>query len=124
VASNQKWQLGDSALTEPTQNPNPEPAAGLHPETSLPQDLQSGYHPNTDEVLKQGHAATAHKLAGWLLVILGGTVLIHYTCMMVLIYFNLNEGVKIMEDLFHSLLPVLAGLAGSAATYYFTKNGK
>ena len=107
-----------------SENPTPEQAAGLHPEGAPPQELQGGYHPNTDELLKQGHAATAHKLAKWLLIILSGTVLLHYACLMVLIFCKRDEGIKVLGELFHSLLPVLAGLAGSAITYYFTKNGK
>lgn len=32
-----------------------------------------------------------------------------------------DDAIKLLEDAFHSWLPVLAGLAGGAATYYFTK---
>lgn len=105
-------------------NPLPEQMVGLHIEGAPPQELQGGYRPNTEELLKQGHAATAHKLAKWLLILLAGTVLIHYTCLMILILYRRDDGIKILEELFHSWLPVLTGLAGSAVTYYFTKSEK
>jgi hypothetical protein len=105
-------------------NPTPPIPAGLQPEGAPPQESQGGYHPNTEELLKQGHAATAHKLAKWLLVLLSGTVLIHYTCLMFLIFYKRDEGIKVLEEFSHAWLPVLSGLAGSAVTYYFTKNGK
>ena len=69
------------------------------------------------------HAETAKTLAGWLIGILGGSILLQYVCVMALIWFRGND-VKVLDDLFHASLPVLAGLAGSAVTYYFTKNGK
>ena len=105
-------------------NPIPEQAAGLLPEGAPPQELHGGYRPNSEELLKQSHAATANKLAKWLLALLGGSIVIHYICLMVLIFYKRDDGVKILEEFFHTLLPVLSGLAGSAVTYYFTKNGK
>ncbi len=105
-------------------NPIPNLTGGLHPGGAPLEELQGGYRPNTEELLKQGHAATAHKLAKWLLIILGGTVLVHIACIMVLVFCKLDEGIKVLEDVFHAWLPVLAGLAGSAVTYYFTKDSK
>lgn len=106
-------------LADPVNN-NP---AGLVPPTP-PLAVQSGYQPNTDELLKRGHAETAHKLAKYLLLILGGSVLVHYACIMVLIFYKRDDGIKILEEFFHTWLPVLSGLAGSAVTYYFTRDQK
>jgi hypothetical protein len=106
------------------ENPVSEKAAGLLPE-GPPPDVRSGYSPpSIDDLLKQSHAATAHTIAKWLLIILGGSVLLNYVCLMVLIYSNRQDGAKLLEDSFHTWLPVLSGLAGSAVTYYFTKNAK
>jgi hypothetical protein len=97
---------------------------GLLPEGAPPEERQSGVLPNVSDLLKQRHAQTASKLAGWLLGMLGGTVALHYICIMVLILLKRDESTKIVEDFYHSWLPVLSGLAGSAATYYFTREGK
>jgi hypothetical protein len=100
-------------------------AGGFLPEGAPPeQTKQSGYQPNVSDLLKQRHAQTASRLAGWLLGMLGGTVVLHYICIMILIVLKRDESVKILEDFYHSWLPVLSGLAGSAATYYFTRDGK
>jgi hypothetical protein len=106
-------------------NPSPEPTAGLRLEGPPPAvDMQRGYQPNVGDLLKQQHAKTAGKLAGWLVGILGGSIILQYACLMFLIMLKRDDGVKVLEDVFHSWLPVLAGLAGGAATYYFTKEGK
>lgn len=107
-----------------TEKPEAQPATGLVPAESPPETVQTGYQPDISGLLKKSHVETANKLAGWLLAILGGTVLIHYTCVMVLIFTGHTDGATILEDLFHSWLPVLSGLAGAAVTYYFTKDGK
>ena len=106
-------------------NPNPEAQPGLRPEVPPPSvDLQTGYQPNIADLLKQRHAQTASKLSGWLVVILAGGIVLHYGCVMTLIILKRDDAAKLLEDLFHSWLPVVAGLAGGAATYYFTKEGK
>jgi hypothetical protein len=87
-------------------------------------ERQRGYQPPVSDLLKQKHAQTTSKLAGWLLGMPGGTVVIHYICIMILILLKRDESAKVLEDFYHSWLPVLSGLAGSAATYYFTRNGK
>lgn len=48
-------------------------------------------------------------------------MILHYFCVMVLILLGHAEDTKILEDVFHTLLPVLSGLAGAAGGYYFTK---
>jgi hypothetical protein len=111
-------------LTAPD-NSNPETKTGFRPEGPPPLvGLQAGYHPNISDFLKQRHAETASKLAAWLLGILGGTVALHYACIMILILCRRDDAIKVLEDLFHTLLPVLSGLAGAAATYYFTRQRK
>lgn len=94
-------------------NPNPEP--------ELPQ--QGGYQPpNLADILKQRHAATASKLAIWVLGILAASIALHYGCLLLLIFKNRSDGIPVLADIFHAWLPVVSGLTGAAATYYFTKD--
>jgi len=82
----------------------------------------SSYQPPVD-LLKQKHAQTTSTLAYWVLGMLAGTVLLHYLCIMILIFCNRADAIKNLEDFYHSWLPVLAGLSGSVVTYYFTRRG-
>jgi hypothetical protein len=93
---------------------------------SSPPDLKTGFQPPASaDILKQRHAETASRLSKWLLIILAGGIALQYVCVMVLIWFKRDDGAKVVEDLFHSWLPVVSGLAGGAVTYYFTtKDGK
>ncbi|MGH9644354.1 MAG: hypothetical protein ACRD3Q_18280 [Terriglobales bacterium] len=99
--------------------------AGIQPTGFQPSDLpqlQRGYQPiGIDEFERHQHATTGTRLAGWLLVILAVGIALHYTCLMILILFKREDAVKILEDVLHSWLPVVSGLAGGAVTYYFTK---
>src|SRR5437870_463420 len=104
-------------------NPNVELAAGLHLGEQA-EGQPAGYQPNISDLLKQRHAETASKLAGSLVAVLTGSIALHYACVMILILCKRDDAVKTLEDIFHSWLPVLAGLAGGAATYYFTREGR
>jgi hypothetical protein len=84
--------------------------------------VSSGYRPNLSDLLKQKHAETASRLAGRLIWILAGTILLHYVSVIVLIYLKRDDAIKELADILHAWLPVLAGLAGGAATYYFTRD--
>lgn len=81
-----------------------------------------GIQPNPADLLSQRHARTASTLAYFLVVLLAGTVLLHYICVVYLVLHWRDDGVKYLEDFYHVWLPVLSGLAGSAATYYFTRD--
>lgn len=76
---------------------------------------------NSSDILKKAHADTAKTLSFWLLGILAGTVVLHYVCVMTLVLLGKDYELPIVADILHLWLPVLAGLAGSAATYYFTR---
>jgi hypothetical protein len=102
-------------------NPNPETSTGFRFEGPLPDvNLKTGYQPDRSQL----HAKTASKLAGWLVGILTGSIVMHYVCIMILIFLKRDDGVKVLQDALHSWLPVLSGLAGGAATYYFSKEPK
>ena len=84
---------------------------------------QSGILPlSSADILKKTHADTAKTLSFWLLGILAGTVVLHYACVMTLVLLGKDYELPIIADVLHLWLPVLAGLAGSAATYYFTRD--
>jgi hypothetical protein len=73
---------------------------------------------------KQHRAVTAQHLAYWLLVILGASVLAQYATLHVLTWRCRPDAVPTFEHLFNAWLPVIAGLASSAVTYYLTKEDK
>lgn len=67
---------------------------------------------------------TASTLAKWLLVILGGTIVLHYVTLTILLSCLGQDAYKPIEQVFNTVLPVLSGLVGSAITYYFTKEAR
>lgn len=75
---------------------------------------------------QQRHEAdTARNLAYLLVSILGGYVIIHYLSVILIVAQGWNDGdVSTLQDIFNASLPVLAGLAGSAVTYFFTKRSR
>lgn len=66
-------------------------------------------------------AETARRIAFFLVVALVGTWLIHYAACVFLLWRGHAEVAKGLSDDFKTWLPVISGLAGSAVTYYFTK---
>lgn len=66
-------------------------------------------------------ADTTRKLANWLIIILAGSIILQYACTMWLELSGRHDSVENLNRIFNSLLPVIAGLAGSAVTYYFTR---
>ena len=62
------------------------------------------------------------KLAQYLVVLFGGVIALHY---IVLLFGRLDkDGRAELANVFNTLLPVISGLIGSAATYYFTRDKK
>lgn len=66
-------------------------------------------------------AHTARKLAYWLVVVLGTTMLVHYASVMFLEIKGKHEAVESLSSIFHAFLPVISGLVGGASTFYFTR---
>ncbi len=103
-------------------NSKSEPKAGFHPDTAPPPlDQRTGLQPPSTINSKQHKAQTARTLAYWLVGILAGSVILQYVTLMILIGWGNVKEVEYLEHLFNAWLPVVAGLASSAATYYFTK---
>jgi multisubunit Na+/H+ antiporter MnhB subunit len=56
--------------------------------------------------------------------LLAATVVLHYICLTILLGLKRQEEATTLERVFNAILPVVSGLAGSATTYYFTREGK
>ncbi len=67
-------------------------------------------------------AHTARRLAYWLVIILGVSIVAHYLSTMVLELNGKHEAAESLAKIFNSWLPVLSGLVGGASTYYFTRD--
>ncbi len=66
-------------------------------------------------------ATTTRWLAYLLIIILGGSFVIHYGVMAWLAAQNKTDAMKIVEQTFSAWLPVISGLAAAAVTYFFTR---
>jgi hypothetical protein len=65
---------------------------------------------------------TASRIAMALLVIFASAMAIHYVSVLSLIWGDKESAIDVINRQFTTWLPVLSGLVGSAATYYFTKD--
>lgn len=66
-------------------------------------------------------AETARMLAVAFAVMLAGTVVIHYTCFMILALYGRDKPMESLGQIFNVWLPALTGIVSASATYYFTK---
>lgn len=66
-------------------------------------------------------AETARSLAKWLVVILGGSVAVHYVLTTTLAFAAKEEAIKNLNSIFNAWLPAISSLVSAAATYYFTR---
>ena len=69
-------------------------------------------------------AETARVLAYVLVAALAGSFVLHYIAVAVLGSLGKDSTVQYLTDLFGNWLPVISGLTGGAATYFFTRAGK
>jgi hypothetical protein len=70
----------------------------------------------------QHRAETARSLAMWLVVILGGSVALHYVLTTALLVAGKEAGVESLGAIFNAWLPAISSLVSAAATYYFTRD--
>lgn len=81
-----------------------------------------------DEPLELFHerhkAKTARVLAYVLVGTLAGSFVLHYTAIAVLGSLGKDSTVQYLTDLFGNWLPIISGLTGGAATYFFARAGK
>jgi hypothetical protein len=71
--------------------------------------------------LKQAQALTTRRLAYLLVILMAASVVGHYIAVVILVLGGNQEAVSMLSDVFTTWLPVISGLAGSAVTYYFTR---
>jgi len=113
-------------MSEQVEVTNSQPKEG---QTAIIDDappIEGGLISQADEDLsfhKEKHRAdTARKLAYWLVIVLGGSIAIHYVTIVALELNGHHNAVESLEKIFNSWLPVISGLVGGATTYYFTKD--
>jgi hypothetical protein len=87
-------------------------------------DQGLGFQPPPKIDLKEHEAKTARTLTYVLVAILGSSILLQYVALAILVRYSKTESIPNFEHLFNAVLPVLAGLTGSAVTYYLTKEKK
>ncbi len=107
-SDNSKPDVPPGFSITPTQGP-PSPQEG------------STFLPNIDGLLKKQAAETARNLAFILVGLLAASVFVQYAALAVLVWCNKADVIPHFEHLFNAWLPVIAGLASSAVTYYLTK---
>ena len=73
---------------------------------------------------RKHHAQTASYIGYILVGLLGVSFFFHYICKLFLVYNNMPDQAKDFSDDFKTWLPIISGLAGSATTYYFTRQNK
>lgn len=77
--------------------------------------------PYVRDPIKEDHARTARRLAYVIVGVLVGTFVLHYS---VVIWLSLNghsDVAKEVSGLFDKWFPVVTGFAGSAITYFLTR---
>ena len=91
---------------------------------SKPEEIVEGgfVRPLDDYFVEEKHRAdTSRRLAYALVCILGGTVLVHYITVLVLVLKGKSEAIQSVAQIFNVWLPVIASLVSAAVTYYFTR---
>jgi hypothetical protein len=72
-------------------------------------------------IAEQHRAHTARYLAYALVATLALSVVFQYASTMILIYTGKTDAIPNLDKTFNILMPLLSGLVGGAATYYFTR---
>ena len=102
----------------------PDPVDESKRSTFKPEEaLEGGFvRPLDDYFVEQHHRAnTARRLAYSLVWILGGTILVHYSSVLILELKGRTEAVEGLARIFNVWLPVISSLVSAAVTYYFTR---
>jgi hypothetical protein len=88
-----------------------------------PEEIEGGFVRPLDDYFVEGkhRADTSRRLAYSLVCILGGTVLVHYITVLILVLKGKSEAVQSLAQIFNVWLPVIASLVSAAVTYYFTR---
>lgn len=99
---------------------------GAFIEDDSDEPIEGGHVTDLDEPLqsfnKDKHEATTARRLSYLFVgVLAGYFVLHYAATFAAAIWLSAEAQETFQNIFNAGLPVLSGLAGSAATYFFTK---
>src|ERR1700723_2106088 len=83
-----------------------------------------GIRPPSNINLEDHEARTGRFIAIALVIVLVVSIVSQYVALIILTIYHREDAVPSFEHLFNASFPVLAGLVGSAVTYYLTKKGK
>lgn len=83
-----------------------------------------GFQLKPNPSIPERESRVASTLAYVLAGLLAFAIVLQYAALGVLVYRNRMDAIPTFEHLFNAVLPVLAGLAGSAVAYYLTKEKK
>ncbi len=75
-----------------------------------------------EQAIQKQEADTTRRLAFLSVLMLGGYLLLHYIATIIIGIWGPDSLLIPLKDIFSTALPVLSGLAGSAATYFFTRS--
>jgi len=110
---------GDDKVLGPTGDPTP---------SEIQQEgepIEGGNITGLDEPLSfnqaRHEANTARTLSYLLVAVLAGYFVLHYAATFAAALWLEPEAQEIFQNIYNAGLPVLSGLAGSAATYFFTR---
>ena len=121
--SNMERERNSDNAEETTLELNDEPSSEGSETTGV--DIEGGsisLEPDPSYNLIEKHKATTTRWIAYLLIIiLGGSFVIHYGVMAWLAAQNKTDAMKIVEQTFSAWLPVISGLAAAAVTYFFTR---
>jgi len=108
-------------------------AAGSEPERAASDESpaaedqeaeEGGFVEGADKVRSQPREVGTRQLLTYVIIaLLGLTFLLHYISLAWLIDPEKEQTVAALQKVFDMWLPVIAGLAGSAATYFYTRGG-
>jgi hypothetical protein len=99
-----------------------EPVGGAGPEEQEPFDAgEVGELQDVAFHEAKHRAETAKSLATWLVIILGGSLVLHYVATAILAFSGKEEAMKSLNSIFNAWLPAISSLVSAAATYYFTR---
>ena len=73
------------------------------------------------DLIERHKATTTRRIAYLLIIILGGSFVIHHVLVTVLAFNEKTAAMEVVERSFNTWLPVISSLTGAAVTYFFTR---
>ena len=98
-----------------SESTNTRPQAG-----SLP-DLGKVSWKDSDHNSREYRDKATRSLAGWFVLVFVAVIAAQYALVTWFTFAHNDDGLVHVEKVFSAVLPVVSGLVGAAATYYFTR---